>query len=186
MKSNDKYSVIVADPAWQYRAGRNTHTHTDPHYATMGLDEMMSMPVAEYADSGCLLFMWATGPFLGHAVEMVSAWGFKYVSVAFTWVKTTKAGNPAMGVGYYTRSNAEYVLLGKRGKVEPQDRAVHSIVMTRRTKHSQKPEEVQDRIERLVGPGRSMLELFARRQRPGWTCSGLELNGCDYRSGVLI
>lgn len=39
-------------------------------------------------------------------------------------------------------------------------------------KHSSKPEDVQDRIERLHGP-QTRLELFARRERPGWDSWGL-------------
>jgi N6-adenosine-specific RNA methylase IME4 len=39
--------------------------------------------------------------------------------------------------------------------------------------HSQKPELFYDLVEQLVdGP---YCELFARRQRPGWTCLGDEM-----------
>jgi MT-A70 len=39
--------------------------------------------------------------------------------------------------------------------------------------HSRKPDEVYERIERLVeGP---YLELYARRERPGWVSWGDEL-----------
>ncbi len=50
------------------------------------------------------------------------------------------------------------------------------------TRHSEKPEEVQDRIERLVsGP---YLELFARRRREGWATVGNELDGLDIRESL--
>ena len=39
-------------------------------------------------------------------------------------------------------------------------------------KHSAKPEEIHDRIERLVGS--PYLEMFAREDRPGWTVVGDE------------
>lgn len=45
------------------------------------------------------------------------------------------------------------------------------IILAPRSRHSEKPEEVQDRIE-LMHPGKKKLELFARRTRPGWTATG--------------
>jgi N6-adenosine-specific RNA methylase IME4 len=51
---------------------------------------------------------------------------------------------------------------------------VLSPVVAQRRKHSQKPEEVYDRIEALVdGP---YLEMFARQSRPGWKAWGNEAN----------
>lgn len=44
-------------------------------------------------------------------------------------------------------------------------------IKTPRYKHSQKPEDVQDKID-LMYPNQRKLELFARRTRPGWTATG--------------
>jgi N6-adenosine-specific RNA methylase IME4 len=50
------------------------------------------------------------------------------------------------------------------------------------TRHSEKPPEVHDRIERLVsGP---WLELFGRRPRTGWQVVGNELDGLDIRESL--
>ena len=88
------------------------------------------------------------------------------------------------GTGNYTMGGTEDVWLGVRGSGLARDRLArnvrHTVIApppthpgTKRTRHSAKPEAVQDRIERLwPGP---RLELFARRHRPGWTCLGLEL-----------
>jgi N6-adenosine-specific RNA methylase IME4 len=55
--------------------------------------------------------------------------------------------------------------------------------MAPRGRHSEKPEEVYNRIERLVdGP---YLELFARRERPGWTCLGHGIDGQDMATTLL-
>lgn len=87
------------------------------------------------------------------------------------------------GTGNYTMGGVEDVWLGIRGSGLSKARLVkdvRNIVMapppcypgTRRTRHSAKPEQVQDRIERLwPGP---FLELFATRQREGWDCWGTE------------
>lgn len=40
--------------------------------------------------------------------------------------------------------------------------------------HARKPEELQDWIEEAF-TGQNRLELFARRNRPGWTCYGNEV-----------
>jgi N6-adenosine-specific RNA methylase IME4 len=93
-------------------------------------------------------------------------------------------------MGYWTRANAEQVWLFTRGKPQRQGKdvpqAIHTYdtpaVVTSRGRHSQKPDEVQDRIERLIdGP---YLELFARRRRAGWTCIGNELDGLDIRDSL--
>lgn len=186
-KSEGKYSLLVADPAWRYKAGRKTHTSAEQHYETMELDEICGMPVSLLAEDRSLLFLWATAPLFPEATKVMAAWGFTYVTVAFTWVKVAKSGSPLMGVGYYTRSNAEFVLLGKKGSIKPTRRDIHSIVMCERQKHSAKPEVVQSRIERMYeGQNLKKLELFARRHRDGWDCSGIELTGHDYRTGNLI
>ena len=76
---------------------------------------------------------------------------------------------PQMGMGYWTRSNAEFVLLATRGKPKRLHANVSQIVIEPRRQHSRKP-DLYGRIERLVaGP---YVELFARQTRPGWDCWG--------------
>jgi N6-adenosine-specific RNA methylase IME4 len=67
-------------------------------------------------------------------------------------------------MGFWTRSNVELCLLATRGSPRRLDENVHSVVMAPVGRHSEKPEEVRKRIERLV-PG-PRLELFARKQAP--------------------
>jgi N6-adenosine-specific RNA methylase IME4 len=50
---------------------------------------------------------------------------------------------------------------------------VHQVVIAPVGAHSEKPDEVYRRIERLYGGPR--LELFARKPRDGWTTWGDEL-----------
>lgn len=184
MKSQDKYQIILADPAWSYRSGKNSHTSCEKHYKTMSESELVAMPVSEIAAGNSALFLWATGPTMPQAIELIGAWGFSYVTVAFTWVKTNKNGLPFMGMGYYTRGNAEFCLLGKRGLVQPVCRSINSAIITPKFRHSEKPIDVHARIESLFGETKR-LELFARKHREGWDCTGLELTGHDYRSGII-
>jgi N6-adenosine-specific RNA methylase IME4 len=78
-----------------------------------------------------------------------------------------------MGMGYWTRANTEPCLLATRGKPKRLDAGVRQGIIAPRQEHSRKPDEIHDRIERLVaGP---YLELFARRPRAGWTVWGNEV-----------
>ena len=75
-----------------------------------------------------------------------------------------------MGLGYWTRANAEYCLLATRGKPKRTAKDVRQLVVQPLREHSRKPDEVPAAIERLV-PG-PYLELFARTTRPGWASWG--------------
>ena len=112
------------------------------------------------------------------AIELIEVWGFRYVTAAFIGIKTTKKRRFSRHPGHYTASNTEPVLLGIKGRMPPHVKLVPQIVATQPGKHSAKPEEVQDRIE-LMYPKATKLELFARRQRPGWVCLGNEVTGRD-------
>jgi len=172
-----KFKVILADPPWDFRvrspkgAGRSA----SQHYGTMPTKDICALPVADLADKDCALFLWATGTMLPDAFEVMKAWGFTYKSMAFTWIKVNKDGEtPFTGMGFWTRQNAEYVLLGTRGRPKRLSASVHQVVLDRRMKHSRKPDEVHRRIQQLIsGP---YIELFARRPFPGWAVWGNELS----------
>ena len=114
-------------------------------------------------------------PCLPEAFKVMDAWGFKYKTCAFTWVKVRKDGKPISGMGSYTKANAELCLLGMRGHIKAVDKTVPQIVMAHRRGHSVKPYEVSDRIVQLFGQDTSKIELFARRQVIGWDCWGDEV-----------
>src|SRR5947209_20325069 len=103
--------------------------------------------------------------------------------MAFTWVKT-RGGTLHTGMGYHTRSNAEFCLLATRGKGLPRVRTdVHQVVISEVGRHSEKPAEVRRRIEALYGP-RRRVELFARTEAPGWDALGDSIDGRDIREAI--
>lgn len=172
------YSVIFADPPWQYRAHRTAKPGqrvAEAHYTTMDATTLRTLPIADFAGKNAALFMWATMPCLPEALELMAAWNFTYKTVAFTWVKTRADGVPiSNGLGHYTRSNSELCLLGVRGSMPRKARNVSQVLMARRREHSRKPDEQYDRIMRLfAGP---YLELFARQQWTGWDVWGNQAN----------
>ena len=93
-----KYNVIYADPPWAFRvwSEKGKERSADKHYSCMTLDDLKQMPVNSItAGDGCALFMWATMPKLQEALDTIRAWGFKYKTCAFCWVKQ----NPKRGGG---------------------------------------------------------------------------------------
>jgi N6-adenosine-specific RNA methylase IME4 len=125
------------------------------------------------AATDCALFLWATDPLLPKALQLIEKWGFEYKTVGFYWVKQNEASAGFFtGLGYWTRANPEQCLLATRGKPARKAKDVRRLVVDRRREHSRKPDEVRERIERLVdGP---YLELFARETKRGWDCWGNE------------
>jgi len=176
---NKKYQIIYADPPWRYndKLGSNTARMgaCEYHYKTMDLKDICSIPVKSLADDSCILFLWATMPKLQEALDVVVAWGFKYKTVAFTWIKLNpKAGTIFKGIGRWVQGNAELVLLATKGKPHRINKSISQVVMASRGKHSQKPEEVKNRIVKLMGD-LPCIELFAREKTPGWDVWGNEV-----------
>ena len=173
-----KYSVILADPPWAFRAWSNKGKgrSAEQHYPTMRLEDIKALPVADLAAEDCVLFLWATFPMLKEALAVVEAWGFSYKTVAFTWVKENRK-SPGLfwGLGYWTRANAEVCLLATRGCPKRQSAAVHQVILSPVEQHSKKPDAVRERIVTLMGDV-PRVELFARQHAPGWDVWGNEVD----------
>ena len=172
-----KYQVIYSDPPWDYK-GQKQHTGkkgkpsggAESHYRTLSLKQLKRLDINSIADMDCILFMWATSPHLDQAIELLKEWGFKWATIGFVWNKCRV--NP----GFYTMSQCEICLIGKKGKI-PQPRGARNIrqlVNWPREKHSKKPDEVRNRIEKMF-PTQRKIELFARNKNDGWDIWGNEL-----------
>jgi len=162
-----KYSVIYADPPWQYTPAETTR-QVENHYPTMPLTEIMAVDVQGLCNNDCALFLWATSGLLPQALEVLNAWGFAYVSSA-VWNKQK------VGMGYWFRGQHEFLLVGKKGGMPPpkkEDR-VSSVFQASRSLHSRKPVEVAEWIEQAY-PTQAKIELFSRQPRKGWDVWGNE------------
>jgi N6-adenosine-specific RNA methylase IME4 len=169
-----KFRLLLADPPWQYDFCETDSRRVENHYPTQDLDWIKALgrlpdfPAAPDA----ALFLWAPGPKLAEAVEVVSAWGFEY-KTCLVWDKQT------VGMGYWARSRTEHVLIAKRGEFSPpleENRPVN-LFSARRGEHSVKPELLYELIERAYPNfgAADRVELFARRPRAGWTSWGDEV-----------
>ena len=173
-----KYDIIYADPPWAYHdtLGGNAKMGAMP-YPTMTNEEICAMPIGnKIAKKDSILFMWATMPKLQEALDVIKAWGFKYKTCAFCWVKQNpKSGGVYAGLGRWVQGNAELCLLATKGHPHRISKSVKQIVMAPRGRHSAKPSEVRDRIIQLMGEDTERIELFARDYADGWDCWGNEV-----------
>jgi N6-adenosine-specific RNA methylase IME4 len=125
------------------------------------------MKVKDICNPDCLLFLWTSSPHLPQAIELMESWGFKYMTIAFVWDKQKL--NP----GYYTMSQIEICLVGKRGKI-PTPRGTRNerqFLSEMRTAHSKKPDEIRERIHKMF-PTQKKLEMFARQPSPNFDVFG--------------
>lgn len=168
------YDVVMADPPWSFEnwsEGGNSK-NAKAQYDCMPIDDIKRLPVGHLAAGDCWLWLWATYPMLPDAIEVMNAWGFKYVT-AGPWVKRGASGKLAMGTGYVLRSCSEIFLIGKNGEPRTHARDVRNVLEAPRREHSRKPDEAYAMAEKLFGPGRRA-DLFSRETRPGWTSWGNE------------
>ena len=160
-----KYSIIYADPPWAYRtySKKGQGRSAESHYPTMCIEDIKALPVGELAAKDCALFLWITFPCLCEALEVLTAWGFSYKTVAFVWVKQNRKNDDLFtGMGYWTRANAEICILATKGHPKRVDAGVRQVILSHIEEHSKKPDEARERIVRLMGD-LPRLELFARQ-----------------------
>tara|TARA_R110002020_G_C15891271_1_gene740112 strand:+ start:68 stop:610 length:543 start_codon:yes stop_codon:yes gene_type:complete len=173
---NKKYNIIYADPPWAYRDKRDKHPRlcggATVHYNTMKIEDIKNLPVNDIADTNCMLFLWTTFPNLQEGLDTIKAWGFKYKTLGFSWIKTNKKnGKPFFGIGYYTKSNCECCLIGVKGKPIVVSNSISSVIMNPRGEHSQKPDIIRENIVKLCGDI-PRIELFARKKTDKWDSWG--------------
>jgi len=167
------YSVIYADPPWQYDNAIPSWSPAVAHYPTMNTEaiSLLGVPSADNA----VLFLWTTNPFIEDALSVISMWGFEY-KTNIVWVKSNRIAK-GQGSGFYVWGHHELLFICAKGSMTPQMKGrpqVSSVLEADAGAHSQKPKEVYGIIEALY-PGESYLELFARDEsHPGWTTWGAD------------
>jgi len=166
-KPTKRMKVIYADPPWD--VAQQGARGAIQKYNLMTLKQIKDMPVADLADDNSTLLLWVTNAALPAGLEVMNAWGFRYVTNA-VWDKYY------MGLGNYFRGSHEILLHGVRGRAPFKFHGQRSTLILPRTEHSSKPSEMIPLIERILdGP---YLELFAR-QRPNshadWSVWGNEI-----------
>jgi len=171
--TDKKYSIIYADPAWDYWNGGQKNQSL--HYNTMTIEDICNLPVKNIADNDCILFLWVTYPILQECFKVIESWGFNYSTCGFVWVKKNKnIDTPFVGCGSWTRANSELCLIATKGQVLRLDASISQIIETPIEEHSKKPPIVRELITKLVGE-LPRIELFSRQSINGWDCWGNEI-----------
>lgn len=177
-----RWRAIVADPPWPYerrtvrpdesgpRAAGTSELGALPFpYQTMTVEDIALLEVEGRAAEDAHLFLWTTNQFLEAAYGVARAWGF-VPSTLLTWCKTPMG----IGLGGTFTITTEFVLFARRGSLEAIERIDTTwFAWKRQRRHSAKPSELQELVERIA-PG-PWLELFARSRRAGWTWWGAEV-----------
>jgi N6-adenosine-specific RNA methylase IME4 len=171
------FSTILADPPWRFsnRTGKVAPEHKRlGRYETMDLEEIKNLPVSQITASNAHLYLWVPNALLPEGLEVMKAWGFRYVS-NIVWAKRRKDGGPdGRGVGFYFRNVTELLLFGVKGRMRTlaPGRSQVNMIETRKREHSRKPDE-QYQLITSCSPG-PYLEMFARYAQPNWFVWGKE------------
>lgn len=183
--TDKKYNVIYADPPWRY-SDKKCNGACAFHYDTMSLQEIKDLPVPQLCEKDCVLFLWTTYPMLREALQVIEAWGFKYKSIGFQWLKLNKSGKGYFfGLGRWTRGNTEPCLLAVKGKPSRKNNGVSQLIEWPIGVHSEKPPVTRDKIKALLGGDCVKgIELFARTTAEGWDCWGDEVIGMKEETAV--
>ena len=171
-----KFKTIYADPPWRFknRTGKMAPENKRlSRYSTLALDDIKNLPVFQFAEEQCHLYLWVPNALLIQGLEVMKSWGFEY-KTNLVWEKIRRDGEPdGRGVGFYFRNVTEILLFGVRGEkfrtLQP-GRTQVNLIRSKKREHSRKPDEFIDLIE-ACSPG-PYIELFARGDRKNWTMWG--------------
>lgn len=179
-----KYQIIYADPPWKFGNRMYSSNKNDHHreitraYPVMTTENLRELPISNICEENCVCFMWVADAFIPDAISIMDAWGFKYKTVAFVWLKKELSGKQTCYMGQWTCKGMELVLLGTKGKMTQylKSRKVRQIqeALRERTIHSRKPNLIRERIVEMFG-NLPRIELFAREKTPGWDVWGNEV-----------
>lgn len=165
-----KFATIVIDPPWSLEdeGDVNQLGRAKQDYASMPIDEILKLPIAELADEDCHLYLWITNRSLPKGFSLLDAWGFRYVTL-LTWPKSS------FGMGNYFRGQTEHVLFGVRGSQALKRKDASTLLPTWKRGpggHSSKPVEFYNFVE-SCSPA-PLVEIFSRQQHDGWSSWGAD------------
>ena len=79
-------------------------------------------------------------------------------------------------MGFWWRGQCEHLLFGVKGKIKAFRMQEANFIQTKVGKHSEKPDEIRQLIERATVSLNPKLELFARKKYNNWDSWGNEIS----------
>lgn len=159
-----QYEVIVIDPPWPYGTEYDSQTRrVASPYKEVSFEELKNFNIP--ASENSVLWLWTTHKFLPISFDLLRDWGFEY-KLTLVWNKEK------LGMGAWLRCQAEFCLLGIKGKPEWDLVNERDIINSKRREHSRKPNEFYNMVEKLSS-GRK-IDIFGREKRDGWDSYGNE------------
>ena len=64
-----------------------------------------------------ILLMWTPGVKIPDVLFLIELWGNHFKNILMVWVKTNRDLSLKMGLGYYTKTNSEMLIMAFKGKV---------------------------------------------------------------------
>lgn len=187
----ERYGLIYMDPPWEFENYSEKGEDRNPNrwYDTMTLEQMKLLPIADLAAEDCMCSCWMTFPRLLDGLELLRHYGFRYVTVGQVWIKLNKlvglrsiidiARDIFMGPGYWTRANAEILVLASKGSPKRLSKSVRQVVLHPIGAHSEKPLVFRRNLEKLIDTDRR-IELFCRREpEEGWDVWGNQVGALE-------
>jgi N6-adenosine-specific RNA methylase IME4 len=167
-----RYRVIVIDPPWPMKKierSERPNQGVELDYPVLSLEQIADeeiVPVRTHADDDCHIYLWVTHKYLPAGLDLLEAWGFHYQCV-MTWRKN-------VGITPFSwMYDTEHVLFGTKGNLSLERKGLRLSFEAKVVGHSVKPDIFYERVlEASAGP---RIEMFARRERDGFTTWGNEV-----------
>lgn len=187
------YDVVVIDFPWLYKNFSDAKNGAAKSaMIVQPKDFLKSIPISKWLAKHAIVLSWFTWPKMieGECGDVMRAHGLHGVTGA-PWIKTLPDKQDiSTGIGFWFQSTSEPLTVWKKGNPSQKRYPILGLLAgderqfyyPASRKHSRKPEDIYDWIEAKCGPPGDgtngttrYLELFATRERPGWTCWGSEL-----------
>lgn len=181
----EKCNTVVIDPPWPIpMAGKRVRRTTNPAdtsrynkptklpYKTMTIDEIKQIDLSRVANPGAHVYCWTTNKSMQVTFDVMSAWRVTPIAC----IPLVKPTGIVPCNGYVFAS--EFCVVGVFGDCEarPFHGSVPGWIESKRAnrQHSVKPDVFYESVVQSVSPG-PYCDIFARRQRDGWTVIGDEV-----------
>lgn len=191
------FRTLIVDCPWSYSNYKGAEKGAASSAMTVQsedwLEKLSPLIDSILAPKGLVIF-WTTWPKLMDSREVIHAWGLEYVT-GWPWVKTIPGNEIDTGIGHWSQSASEVVMILRRKGFKRKAKMVPPVMglmegetpifyARKDRRHSTKPIGIHHYAE-TVGEG-PYGELFARRFQPNWRCYGEEVGTWITPDGIRV